>query len=452
MKHFKKNYSISFFILAIFSSLFFVAHYSFAQSEEPLYITAVEQFELYPFQASSGQNYGLQGSSNPVGICALINTYAGIQTNLAMQAVPYSNPNSSWVSVGAPQYPLSQGWNGLNIVLGNSVSSNLLPSTAYTFRLLEVGNSGNSYFITPEDTGDDVKTMCTPNANGSLNQSCGFGSIVVSECSPAGVNQAIQNASNGGTFYGPSATIGNITSTSNSLNFSVNLSGATPGIPIAVGYTTNSSAIPDGNASLISVIEYPVSGQGSATIPVSLTNLQANTNYFVTVYYGVNQAIIINTPNGQPFYTLQTVNTGQTSTSQTTANININLSGEFGQAELAGENINQGLVQCGYGETYDCDFNQVLATIDRIIKFLLYIIALPVAAILFAYSGIKLIIAKASGKQAALGEAKSVIFNVLIGLIFAMGAWVIVKFVLVILGYTDASGIITQILGITTTQ
>jgi len=64
--------------------------------------------------------------------------------------------------------------------------------------------------------------------------------------------------------------------------------------------------------------------------------------------------------------------------------------------------------------------------------------------------GLKLIIAKSQGKQAALSEAKSLFGQVLLGIVFAMGAWVIVKFILVILGYTDASGLLTQILGIST--
>lgn len=145
----------------------------------------------------------------------------------------------------------------------------------------------------------------------------------------------------------------------------------------------------------------------------------------------------------------QTGQANQNNANPSSITINVDVANS---PELAGENINEGLVQCGFGQSYDCDFNALLETIDRVLKFLLYIIVLPLAAILFAVAGIKLVIAREKGKEAAMSDAKTLFGNVVIGLALALGAWIIVKFVLVILGYTDASGVLTQILGITTTE
>lgn len=97
-----------------------------------------------------------------------------------------------------------------------------------------------------------------------------------------------------------------------------------------------------------------------------------------------------------------------------------------------------GLVPCSDGKS--CDFGALLALVYNVIKFILYDMVLPISAIMFAYAGFLLI--TAGGEAAhARQKAKSIFTNTVIGLIFAVAAFLIVKTILSVLGYTDAAWI-----------
>jgi hypothetical protein len=99
----------------------------------------------------------------------------------------------------------------------------------------------------------------------------------------------------------------------------------------------------------------------------------------------------------------------------------------------------KGLVPCQTSTTKDvpCDFNAFIGLIDKMINYILYM-AVPICAIMFAYAGFLLITAGGSeGKT----KAKGIFTNAAIGLLFVATAWLIVKTVLSILGYNDASWI-----------
>jgi amino acid transporter len=91
----------------------------------------------------------------------------------------------------------------------------------------------------------------------------------------------------------------------------------------------------------------------------------------------------------------------------------------------------KGLVPCIDGKA--CDFGQLLLLVDNLVKFALYGMAIPIAAVSFAYTGFKII--TAPGGE-AVTKAKNVFTNTVLGLILAFAAFVIVKTVLAILGYT----------------
>jgi hypothetical protein len=74
------------------------------------------------------------------------------------------------------------------------------------------------------------------------------------------------------------------------------------------------------------------------------------------------------------------------------------------------------------------------------------VIALPLAALLFAFAGIRLIVAKASAKQAELTKAKEMLVQVVKGVVIMLSAWIIVQLILVTLGFSDS--IVVQILNI----
>ena len=90
---------------------------------------------------------------------------------------------------------------------------------------------------------------------------------------------------------------------------------------------------------------------------------------------------------------------------------------------------NLGLVPC---DGVNCDFNAFLKLINTVIKFILYDLAIPIAAIMMFYAGFLLV--KAQGGEAKT-KAKDIFFNAVWGLILAAGAFLIVKTFLLILGY-----------------
>ncbi len=72
--------------------------------------------------------------------------------------------------------------------------------------------------------------------------------------------------------------------------------------------------------------------------------------------------------------------------------------------------------------------------INNVLDFVLKKLALPIAAIMFAYAGFLLVTAGGEAAHART-KAKEIFMNVAIGLVFVAGAWLIVKTLLSILGY-----------------
>ena len=84
-----------------------------------------------------------------------------------------------------------------------------------------------------------------------------------------------------------------------------------------------------------------------------------------------------------------------------------------------------------------CDFTQLMNLVNNIIDFILYGMAIPIAAIMFAYAGFKLV--TAGGEiSSARTKAKSIFLNTVIGLVLAAGAWLIIKTILTTLGFNGA--------------
>ena len=99
------------------------------------------------------------------------------------------------------------------------------------------------------------------------------------------------------------------------------------------------------------------------------------------------------------------------------------------------------LVPCGIadsaGKITACDFNALMTLVNNVITFILYYMAIPIAAIMFAYAGFLLV--TAGGEAAgARTKAKSIFTNAVIGLILAVACWLIIKLILTILGWNGA--------------
>ncbi len=83
-----------------------------------------------------------------------------------------------------------------------------------------------------------------------------------------------------------------------------------------------------------------------------------------------------------------------------------------------------GLAVC----TECCGFNELILQIQKIIAFLLFEMAIPLAAIVFTWAGCKFM---TSGENAGeRTKAKGMFLNVLIGLAIAMAAWLIINTIL----------------------
>ncbi len=103
------------------------------------------------------------------------------------------------------------------------------------------------------------------------------------------------------------------------------------------------------------------------------------------------------------------------------------------------------LVPCGVTDkevlathpTYDkaCDFTAFMDLINNGIDFILKFLAIPIAAIMFTYAGFKLV--TSGGNTEARGQAKKIFTNATLGLIFAAAAVLIIKTILIILGYQN---------------
>jgi len=87
-----------------------------------------------------------------------------------------------------------------------------------------------------------------------------------------------------------------------------------------------------------------------------------------------------------------------------------------------------GLVPC----ENDCKFEHFIELIGNVVNFLLKFLALPFAAIMFAYAGFVLV--TSGGSTEKRGKAKKIFINVAIGLVLIAAAFLIVDTVLRILG------------------
>ena len=87
------------------------------------------------------------------------------------------------------------------------------------------------------------------------------------------------------------------------------------------------------------------------------------------------------------------------------------------------------------GKPGDCDLKALMQPVDNVIQFILIYMAVPIAAIMFAFAGFKLV--TSGGSSEARTKAKSIFFNAALGLALAAGAWIIIKTLLTIVGYKD---------------
>lgn len=86
------------------------------------------------------------------------------------------------------------------------------------------------------------------------------------------------------------------------------------------------------------------------------------------------------------------------------------------------------LVPCGTSENpLPCTLDCFYVMVDRIINFLLFIIAIPLSATAFMAAGILMVL---GGSEKSITLGKSILKYALIGLFIAFGAWLIIDLIL----------------------
>jgi uncharacterized membrane-anchored protein YitT (DUF2179 family) len=90
-------------------------------------------------------------------------------------------------------------------------------------------------------------------------------------------------------------------------------------------------------------------------------------------------------------------------------------------------------VQTGGEIIEPCTFNHLLTMVNNVVDFVLFRLALPIAAILFAYAGFMLI--TSGGEVGKKKKALGVFWNVGLGLVIMAAAWLIINTILSILGF-----------------
>lgn len=81
----------------------------------------------------------------------------------------------------------------------------------------------------------------------------------------------------------------------------------------------------------------------------------------------------------------------------------------------------------------DCNFTQLMILFNNVINFLLFTIATPFAAIVFAYAG--WLYLRAGDNPGNKGKAKAMFVKMLVGYVVALGAYLIVKVIMQGLGF-----------------
>jgi len=98
-----------------------------------------------------------------------------------------------------------------------------------------------------------------------------------------------------------------------------------------------------------------------------------------------------------------------------------------------------GIPTTGEKKDFPCQFCHIFAMVDNIVKFVLIQIVPLVAVAMFVVAGI--IFFTAGGKPARVTQAKKLFEGVVIGLVIIYAAWLIVTFILNIIGVAEWTGL-----------
>lgn len=147
-------------------------------------------------------------------------------------------------------------------------------------------------------------------------------------------------------------------------------------------------------------------------------------NFFITFF----SLIILGIFSFLPFYSY--------------ADVSLDVGFEKGENLIPCGNDKNPIVKTSKGETggevtNPCTAEHFIIMVNKILEFILIYLVLPIATIVFMYAGFLLLFS--GGDTHKRSEAKSMFMNVLWGLVFIAGAWLIVNTILSILGFQGST-------------
>lgn len=409
---------------------------------DSLYVTGVNSSESFVIPYIGGGAF-----SGNAAFCGLVSFYSTQESLI----IPRHRtlPNGEWVFSQSDPFPLSQTWTNLNITFGG----NLVTDTLYEVEFLEYSNQTNEFYSIGPNA---IFEVCSPSSSGTVSEVCNSSTppVILEECTVNALNSALQQSGASSDIF---ATISDIQTTQESISFTVTTNGVEMGDTVGILHTQDLSGFLADDYTNITNQTWTVTPENNGVIPITIQGLSPATQYYISVQSGSGSGfIILNTSNNLSYVSVVTSSMSGGNNNQSggsvggaAGGITINVNSGFNAGpggQIASEVSQWGLVQCGFGQFYDCDFNALLSTINRILRFLTFVIALPLAALLFAFAGIRLIVAKASAKQAELTKAKEMLVQVVKGVVIMLSAWIVVQLILVALGFNDS--IVVQILNI----
>lgn len=87
-----------------------------------------------------------------------------------------------------------------------------------------------------------------------------------------------------------------------------------------------------------------------------------------------------------------------------------------------------GIVPCGTSDTPECNICYLFQLIDNLVDFLLEVIALPLAVVMFLYGGFMWI--TAAGDPGKITKGRNALQYAVVGMIVAFAAWLIIDTIL----------------------
>jgi len=82
----------------------------------------------------------------------------------------------------------------------------------------------------------------------------------------------------------------------------------------------------------------------------------------------------------------------------------------------------------------NCDFNQLMILINKVINFIIVDLATPVMALILIYVGITYL--TSGGNKNVVQKSKKILMNVVFGYLIVLVAWLVIKTILKSLGFT----------------